>query len=45
MTCVQDNFEGGKSLNIFGIMMTCGQDIFAGEKVFESFHDNDGLRR
>ena len=31
------NLQAKKSLNIFGLLMICGQDKFAGEKVFEYF--------
>ena len=36
--------QAKKSLNIFGILMICGYDNFAGEKVFEYFQDIDALR-
>ena len=31
------NLQAKKSLNTFGLLMGCGQDKFAGEKVFEYF--------
>ena len=43
MSCVEDNFAGEKSLNIFRIRMICVEDNFAGQNVFEFFQDNDDL--
>ena len=36
--------QANKFLNIFRIMMICGEDNFAGKKVFECFQDKDDLR-
>ena len=37
--------QARKVLNIFRILMICGQDNFAGEKLFEYYQDNGELRR
>ena len=43
-SAAKTNLQAKKSLNVFGILMICGQDNFAGEKVFQCFHFVDDLR-
>ena len=38
------NLQAKKSLNVFGILMICGQDILHAKKIFEYFQVVDDLR-